>query len=146
MALAQSDIVTLHEPGSDAATHMISGREFAKMKPSVALINTARGSILDTQALLRDLANGKVAAAGLDVLPDEPSISEEAELIRSFFDKKHDLETLFVNHVLLQMRNVVITPHSAFNTKEAVERILATTGENIIGFVSGEPGNVVNTQ
>jgi len=116
------------------------------MKPSVVLINTARGSILDTQALLRDLANGKVAAAGLDVLPDEPSISEEAELIRSFFDKKHDLETLFVNHVLLQMRNVVITPHRAFNTKEAVERILATTGENTIGFVSGEPGNVVNTQ
>jgi D-lactate dehydrogenase len=114
------------------------------MKDGVVLINTARGSLVDTQALLHALADGKVAAAGLDVLPDEPSIREEAELLRSFFDKKHDLESLFANHVLLHMRNVIITPHSAFNTKEAVERILITTGENIIGFAKGELKNTVS--
>jgi D-lactate dehydrogenase len=114
------------------------------MKRGVVLINTARGSIVDTQALLHALADGKVSAAGLDVLPDEPSIREEAELIRSFFDKKYDLETLFANHVLQHMRNVIVTPHSAFNTKEAVERILMTTGENIVGFIEGAPRNLVN--
>jgi len=140
----QSDIVTLHVPGSKATNHLLSDREFSRMKDGVVLINTARGSIVDTQALLRALADGKVAAAGLDVLPDEPSIREEAELIRSFFDKKHDLETLFSNHVLLHMRNVIITPHSAFNTKEAVERILYTTGENIIAFMNRNLKNVVS--
>ena len=144
--LEQSDIVTLHVPGSKSAAPLLSDREFARMKDGVVLINTARGSLVDTQALLHALADGKVAAAGLDVLPDEPSIREEAELIRSFFDKKHDLETLFANHVLLHMRNVIITPHSAFNTKEAAERILQTTGENIIGFIRGEAGNIVNKQ
>ena len=142
--LEQSDIVTLHVPGSQSATHLLSDREFARMKDGVVLINTARGSIVDTRALLHALADGKVSAAGLDVLPDEPSIREEAELIRSFFDKKHDLETLFANHVLQHMRNVIVTPHSAFNTKEAVERILTTTGENIVGFIEGEPRNLVN--
>lgn len=57
-------------------------------------------------------ADGEVAAAALDVLPDEPSIREEAEFIRSFFNKKRDLETLFANHVLRHMRYVTITPHS----------------------------------
>jgi len=142
--LEQSDIVTLHVPGSKAATPLLSQREFSRMKDGVVLINTARGSLVDTQALLHALADGKVAAAGLDVLSDEPSIREEAELLRSFFDKKHDLESWFANHTLLHMRNVIITPHSAFNTKEAVERILITTGENIIGFAKGELKNTVN--
>ena len=142
--LEQSDVVTLHVPGSKSAKHLLSDREFSRMKRGVVLINTARGSIVDTQALLYALADGKVSAAGLDVLPDEPSIREEAELIRSFFDKKHDLETLFANHVLQHMRNVIVTPHSAFNTKEAVERILTTTGENIVGFIEGAPRNLVN--
>lgn len=142
--LDQSDIVTLHVPGNKSATPLLTDEEFASMKNGVVLINTARGSIVDTQALLHALADGKVAAAGLDVLPDEPSIREEAELVRSFFNKKHDLETLFANHVLLHMRNVIVTPHSAFNTKEAVERILTTTGENIVGFIAGEPRNLVN--
>lgn len=92
----------------------------------------------------RRLADGKIAAAGLDVLPEEPSIREEAELLRSFFSEKHDLETLLADHVLLRMRNVIITPHSAFNTTEAVERILKTTGENIRAFIHGKPQNIVN--
>jgi D-lactate dehydrogenase len=80
---------------------------------------------------------------GLDVLPEEPTIREEAELLRSIFQKKHNLEALLAGHILLRMRNVVITPHSAFNTHEAVGRILETTVENIDAFARGEPRNVV---
>jgi len=142
--LAQSDIITLHVPGSKHTHHLLCDAEFNKMKDGAVLINTARGSVVDVKALLHALADGKIAAAGLDVLPEEPSIREEAELLRSFFSEKHDLETLLADHVLLRMRNVIITPHSAFNTTEAVERILKTTGENIHAFVDGKPQNIVN--
>jgi len=141
--LEQSDFITLHVPGSKHTHHLLSEIEFSRMKDGVVLINTSRGSVIDVKALLRALADGKVAAAGLDVLPEEPSIREEAELLRSFFSENHDLETLLADHVLLRMRNVIITPHSAFNTKEAVERILHTTGENIRNFINGKPRNIV---
>jgi len=102
-----------------------------------------RGNILDIKALARAIGEGKVAAAGLDALPDEGSIQEEAELLRSVYDKKHDLETMLLTHILLRLRNVIITPHSAFNTREAVERIRSTTVGNIAFFSRGEPENVL---
>lgn len=142
--LARSDIVTLHMPGNEKTKDLISGDEFAKMKDGVVLINTARGSIVNVQALLRALSTGKVRAAGLDVLPEEPVIREEAEVLRSYFHKEHNLDTLLANHILLRMKNVIITPHSAFNTREAVQRILDTTHENIVAFARGEPLNIVN--
>ncbi|WP_417624859.1 hydroxyacid dehydrogenase [Paremcibacter congregatus] len=141
--LTQSDCITLHVPGGVGTRHMISGEAFSRMKKGVILINTARGSVVDVKALLRALAEGRVAAAGLDVLPEEPSIREEAELLRSFFSQEHDLETLLADHLLLRMRNVIITPHSAFNTTEAVEKILRTTAGNIQGFLHGKLQNVV---
>jgi len=107
------------------------------------LINTARGNLIDVNALLKALATGKLAGAGLDVLPEEPTIREEAELLRSVYLRRHNLETLLADHVLLHMRNVVITPHSAFNTREAVQRILMTTRENIDAFLAGESLNRV---
>ncbi|MBL26991.1 MAG: hydroxyacid dehydrogenase [Rhodospirillaceae bacterium] len=142
--LARSDIVTLHVPANPATHHMIDDKAFAVMKDGAVLINTARGAVVEVRALLRALADGKIAAAGLDVLPEEPAIREEAELLRSFFAEQHDLETLLADHILLRMRNVVITPHSAFNTREAVERILKTTAENIRAFGAGASQNVVS--
>ncbi len=142
--LARSDIVTLHVPGNEKTKDLISAKQFAKMKDGVVLINTARGSIVNVQALLRALSTGKVRAAGLDVLPEEPVIREEAEVLRSYFQKEHNLDTLLANHILLRMKNVIITPHSAFNTREAVQRILDTTHENIVAFARGEPLNIVN--
>lgn len=142
--LAKSDIVSLHVPENKGTHHLISDKEFSFMKDGTVLINTARGTVVDVKALLHALAEGKVSAAGLDVLPEEPAIREEAELLRSFFTKKHDLEILLADHVLLHMKNVIITPHSAFNTKEAVQRILKTTIENIDGFCAGYPPNLVN--
>jgi D-lactate dehydrogenase len=141
--LDRSDVVTLHVPLDEETRHLLSYDEFDRMKAGSILINTARGEIVDTKALLRALGEGRVAAAGLDVLPEEPSIREEAELLRSIFREEHDLETLLADHVLLRMRNVIITPHSAFNTTEAIQRILETTVDNLDAFARGAPQSVV---
>lgn len=143
--LADADVITLHVPGTDKTRHMISHDEFAQMKDGAVLINTARGSVVDVQALMEAFASGKISAAGLDVLPEEPTVREEAELLRSLYREKHDLETLLANHVLLRLRNVYITPHSGFCTREAVQRILDVTVSNIEAFSKGDPQNAVVT-
>jgi D-lactate dehydrogenase len=140
---AAADILTLHLPSLPETRGMISARAFARMKDGVVLINTARGDLVDTRALIQALGEGKVAAAGLDVLPDEPLIREEAELICSIWCERHDLRNLVADHVLLRMRNVVVTPHSAFNTREAVARIAETTVANIRAYAEGAPRNLV---
>jgi D-lactate dehydrogenase len=140
--LRQADVLTVHVPASSQTENLIADQAFAQMKDGVVLLNTARGCVVNIKALVRALGEGKVAAVGLDVLPEEPTIREEAELLRSMFQKEHDLETLLANHVLLRLRNVYITPHSAFNTREAVERILDTTVENIQAFERGQPQNL----
>ncbi len=144
--LASSDIITLHVPANDKTRNLISEAEFGKMKQGTVLINTARGAVVNTRALLGAISDGTIRAAGLDVLPEEPLIREEAELLRSVFRKQHDLESLLADHILLRLRNVVITPHSAFHTREAVERILETTVNNIRAFIQGSPTNLVNVE
>jgi D-lactate dehydrogenase len=141
--LERSDVVSLHVPANEKTRHMVGSDQFARMKEGSVLINTSRGAVVDTRALIRALAEGGLAAAGLDVLPEEPVIREEAELLRSVYEKRHNLGTLLADHVLVHMRNVVVTPHSAFNTREAVGRILETTVGNIQSFAAGEPENVV---
>ena len=141
--LRACDVVSLHVPGNDDTRHLISEREFGLMPDGAVLINTARGTVVHIQSLLRALADGKLAGAGLDVLPEEPTIVEEAELLRRVYRREHDLSTLLANHILLHMNNVVITPHSAFNTKEAVRQILTVTRENILGYLEGSPRNPV---
>lgn len=141
--LARAHVVSLHVPGGPETENLIGEAEFGKMRDGAVLINTARGNLVDVKALLKALATGKLAGAGLDVLPEEPTIREEAELLRSVFMRKHNLETLLADHILLHMRNVVITPHNAFNTREAVARILITTRENIEAFIRGAPVNLV---
>ncbi len=141
--LSSSDIITLHVPAIRATENLISYEQFDVMKTGVVIINTARGSIIDTNALLKALAEGKVAAAGLDVLPEEPVIQDEAELLRMVYQKKNNLQTLLADHLLLRLRNVYITPHSAFYTREAVQRLLDTTVDNIESFAQGNPRNVV---
>ena len=142
--LDRTDVVTLHVPGGEATRNLLSHAQFARMKRGAILINTARASVVDVDALLHALSDGTVAAAGLDVLPEEPAIREEAELLRRYFAHEHNLDSLLAGHLLLRMRNVIITPHSAFNTREAVQRILDTTLKNIRGYLSGSPVNIVN--
>lgn len=141
--LKRSDIITLHVPASEKTRNLISFEQFELMKQGAIFINTSRGSLVNVEALLTALASGRVSAAGLDVLPEEPVIREEAELLRSIFQRKHNLEALLADQILLRMRNVYITPHSAFYTQEALLDILNTTIENIQAFIQGSPINLV---
>lgn len=142
-ALAAGDVITLHVPATPATTRFISEREFALMKPGAVLINTARGSVVDVEALVRALADGRLGAAGLDVLPQEPQLRDEAEIFRAGAEGGPDLKALVANHALLRFPNVLVTPHNAYNTSEAIGRIIGTTLENIEAFARGAPQNVV---
>ncbi len=142
--LARADVVTLHVPSSPSTVGLIGEPEFGAMKDGVILINTARGNVVDTEALVRALAMGKVRAAGLDVLPHEPLIREEAEIFRRQTPlAASDLQGLVANHVLLRFPNVLVTPHNAYNTDAALRRIIATTLANIEAFAEGRPANIV---
>lgn len=136
--LKRSDVVTVHVPASDKTKGMIGQREFGLMRSHAVLINTARGDVVEVEPLVDALAHGRIAGAGLDVLPQEPVIREEAELYRSIYEERNNLQKLLADHVLVNMPNVVVTPHSAFNTREAVERILQTTVNNITAFTKGD--------
>lgn len=141
--LATADILTIHVPGTSDQAPFISDREFGLMKRDSVLINTARGSIVDVAALVRAIADGRLRAVGLDVLPQEPLIREEAEIFRATTQKTYDLKALVANHVILRFPNVVVTPHTAYNTDEAVHRLIETTLDNIQAFARGAPRNVV---
>ncbi len=140
----QSDIVTLHIPYSKETHHYINEEAFLQMKDGVVILNTARGALIDTAALLRALESGKVKAAGLDVLEEEPLLEEEKELLtktKNFEAEK--LMTVLQDHMLVNHPHVVITPHNAFNSTEALHKIVETTHENLAGFINGAPLNVV---
>lgn len=142
--LKEADIVSLHVPLNKYTYHLINGEKIKKMKKGAILINTARGGIVETEALVRGLKSGHLGGAGLDVLEEEGELAEERELLTKKFEEKGDLKILVENHILLGMPNVLITPHNAFNTKEALERILEVTVENIKGWKKGKRANWVN--
>jgi D-lactate dehydrogenase len=121
---AQADIISLHVPNTPETHHLINREAVAKMKIGVVLINTARGTVIDTDALIEGLKSGKIKAAGLDVLEHE----------RDFTPEEHEL---------FAMPNVIITPHNAFNSIESLQRILKITIENITAFINGKSQNVV---
>lgn len=141
----KSDIISLHAPSRKENFHMINEESFSQMKDGVIIINTARGEIMDTNALYKALVSGKVAGAGLDVLECEDIISNQ-ELFLSRIDcvKKDCLEKTLLNHKMLNMPNVIITPHIAFDTVEAINRILETTINNINAYITGNIINKVN--
>ncbi|WP_067896724.1 hydroxyacid dehydrogenase [Nocardia vaccinii] len=141
--LSVADVVTLHVPATADTVHLISDREFAMMKTGVVVINTARGPVIDVAALIRALSQRRVAAAGLDVLPEEPAVREEAEIFHHRILAERQLKTLVADHVLLGFPNVLVTPHIAYYTGEALHRIIETTLSNIEAFAGGEPRNVV---
>ncbi|MDR5693920.1 MAG: hydroxyacid dehydrogenase [Armatimonadota bacterium] len=141
--LRESDIVTLHIPLTPATHHLMDWSKFQQMKRGAILINTARGGVVDTDALLRALDEGILSGAGLDVLEGEELIEEERALLH-MPEAEEKLKAVIRAHVLLRRENVVITPHIAFNSQEALQRILDTTIENIQAFFTGAPQNVVN--
>ena len=141
--LAQSDIITLHVPYMPATHHLINKDNVGLIKKGAYLINTARGAVVETDALVTALKNGVLAGAGLDVLEEEGVIKEEMEYVTKSSGESHDLKTVLEDHVLIDMPNVIVTPHNAFNTKEAFVRILDTTVDNIVGFAINAPINLV---
>ena len=141
--LAASDIVTLHAPMAPATFHMINAQSIQRMKKGALLINTARGGLVETEALLAALQSGHLGGAGIDVFEGETLIKEERQLLSNEYNVD-ELRTIIKDLVLLRHENVVVTPHVAFNSTEALERILLTTIQNIEAFESGRPINVVS--
>lgn len=141
--LARSDIISLHAPETKETHHMINVGNLNKIKKGCILINTARGGLVETEALVIGMKNGTFFALGLDVLEQECFIKEEAELLHDDFKNKCDLKTLFEEHELIAMDNVLVTPHNAFNSHEAVMRIVDTTIDNIQAYLEGVPKNQI---
>jgi D-lactate dehydrogenase len=129
--VAQSDIVTLHCPLTPETYHLIDAPLLERAKPGLMLINTSRGALLDTPAVIEALKSGIIGYLGMDVYEEEEGL---------FFE---DLSSQVIHDDifarLLTFPNVVITGHQAFFTKEALERIAQTTLENITAFASGKP-------
>jgi D-lactate dehydrogenase len=124
--LAQSHIITLHCPLTPENNHMIDAAAIAKMKNGVMLINTSRGALLDTVAVIEALKSGKIGYLGLDVYEEEEQI---------FFEDRSGLilsDDVFAR--LLTFPNVIVTGHQAFFTRDAVENIATTTIKNITDF------------
>lgn len=141
--LNMSDIVTLHVPSIPATHHLMGEEEFAQMKPGAFLINTARGEIVDTKALLNSLQNGRLAGAALDVLEGEHELKEEASLLAAGEVDSELWQKLVADHILIDHPRVIVTPHIAFNTKEAKQEITDTTVANIVAWQGGKIENNV---
>jgi D-3-phosphoglycerate dehydrogenase len=124
--LAQSDYVAIHCPLTDETRNLISTAQFAKMKPTAYLINMARGPIVDQPALYDALTNGAIAGAALDVLSKEPPEANDA---------------------LLQLDNVLFTPHTSSWSSESSVQLRRSTARNVIDVLQGKPPrSVVNKQ
>lgn len=141
--LAESDVVSVHVPLLPATFHLLDAARLAMMKPSAVLVNTSRGGVVDSKALLEALNSGALAGAALDVLEAEDVISEDDVLLR---DPEASVDTLRLAveaYQLMHHPRVLVTAHIGFYSREALKRILDTTVDNIRGFLSGAPQNVV---
>ncbi len=119
----KSDAISLHCPLTDSNRHLVNADRLAQMMPTAWLINTSRGPLVDEEALADALNSGQIAGAGLDVLAIEPPPAD---------------------HPLLKAKNCYITPHNAWATKAARQRLLDEVVENIRAFLAGRKRNVVN--
>ncbi len=122
--LAQSDIVSLHCPLTPDTHHLIGRDEFTCMKRTAVIINTARGAIVDSEALVAALKQGEIYGAGIDVLESEPPPR---------------------SHVLLQpdIPNLIVTPHNAWASRESRQRLVDQLRQNLAGWLQGSPINTV---
>jgi D-specific alpha-keto acid dehydrogenase len=129
--LAQSDVVTLHTPLTSENHHLLDGGRIRQMKQGAFVINTGRGSLLDTEALLHAMESGRLGGAALDVLEGEEGIFYSAQA-----------EEVALHPTLLrlqQLPNVIITPHTAYYTDHALRDIIETTLTNCLAFLEGAP-------
>ncbi|MCF6276891.1 MAG: NAD(P)-binding domain-containing protein [Candidatus Magasanikbacteria bacterium] len=152
--LKKSDIITLHLPLFPETYHLINKKNIKKIKKGAYIINTARGGLVEPEALVWGLESGRIAGAGLDVLEDEqiakdPSnifyseTGERGGLSMNMIKDEKVIKNSLLNNMLIDHPNVIITPHNAFNSTEAIERIINTTAENIDSFANGKVINDV---
>ncbi|HEP9100179.1 TPA: phosphoglycerate dehydrogenase [Pseudomonas aeruginosa] len=139
--LQGSDILSLHVPATEATRHLLDARAFARMRPGVVVINTARGALIDELALLRALDHGSVAAAGLDVLQQEGALSPEVPTGCGGLGCDTGWTA---SSPLLTHPRVLVTPHVGFNTTEAIARIFDETVANIAAWHAGRQRNRVD--
>lgn len=141
--LSQSDVVSLHLPYNEHTRHTINTENIMQMKKGSYLVNTARGGLIQTEAIMKALEEEILEGVGLDVLEGENDMTEETEVLTNRFRKKEDLKTLVLNHILINHPKVLITPHNAFNSTEALMRIENTTIDNIQNYLRGTPKNCI---
>lgn len=160
--LAGSHVVSLHVPLTPETHHLLNREAFARCRRGVIVINTSRGGIIDTSALIEAMDAGIVGGAGLDVLEEESVMrKEETKIIADQIiaqlqstttleearlrapKRIRELQSLTENASLISRPNVVFTPHVAFNSEEAVARIVAMTAESIEAFLHGKAINTV---
>jgi len=141
--LGNSDVISLHCPYNEKTHHLINRENISKIKRGAYLINTARGGVVETEALVQGLNLGILGGAGLDVLEEEGETKDELNILALGHPREEELKNMIRNHMLMKMPNVLITPHNAFNSQEALERILHTTLENIKAYIGGTIVNEV---
>lgn len=140
--LKESDVISLHAPLTDDNFHLINDEKIRLMKPNAVLLNTARGELIDTKALYSALVEHRTFGAGLDVLEAENMLTHPDAILDFDYLTEDYIRQTLVNERLLKLPNVVVTPHIAYNTKEAQDRILHITASNIEAFLKG---NIVNS-
>lgn len=140
--LQNSDMISMHAPLNKYTYHMLNKDNIRLVKPGAIFINTSRGGLIDTDALKMALDEGIFSAAGLDVIEGEELIIEEK---RKFRETLTDNEKTIIerNLSIIQRVNVIFTPHIAFNTQEAAQRILDTTISNIKAYLEGRAENII---
>jgi D-lactate dehydrogenase len=154
--LRSADIITLHVPLTSRTRHLLNTARLARCKRGVILINTARGGLVDIDALLEGLDSGRIGGVGLDVLEDEAGFDDDsarrigAQIVQKIHsmstpggdplrreERLRELRGIMRNRELLGHENVFFTPHVGFNSVEAIERINMGTVDNIKDFLAG---------
>jgi D-lactate dehydrogenase len=140
--LQQADVISLHVPYLPSTHHLINAERLRLIKPTALLVNTARGKVVDTKAVSVALREGRLGGVALDTFEGEEIWIEEE------FLKRDDLAAITLKEAMesfsiMRSERAILTPHNAFNTREALERILVTSAENFKAYFSGSLQNVV---
>jgi D-lactate dehydrogenase len=142
--LEHSDIITLHAPATKENQHLIDFDTLKLMKKSALLVNTARGDLIDTKALIAALTENKIGGAALDVVEGEALLDFESELhLLNPHTSKKDYQSAVDLEILEKLPNAILTCHNAYNSQEALTRIRQCTFENIQAYLSGHPQSLV---
>jgi len=143
--LKNADCITIHCPLTKNTKNLINVKNINLLKEGVYLVNTARGGIIQTEAIIKGLEDGKLEGVALDVLEEETETKDELEFLIKGSTKHAELKKILENHILMKHPKVLISPHNAFNTKEAIQRILDTSLSTIKEFGEGKDvPNIVN--